>query len=482
MRLHDVDAANIEKRDALGTRRRGHEDTQNLASTAFHGGLETGREIAGVDSVEDLADVLALLGIISGLGSGIKGIRRLLGRHRGIFHPLIVLLDELVLLPAVGVQDRAEDAQAFQLAVLRIDELIISGLRGAHGRLDVLQDPKHLGTEGLQSGLREKPLGIRPELVENGLLLRNGILGCCVLIQLAQVGGNGVVTGQARVDTEGLHLAVRSSHGGPPLVLLDLLEADGQVMVELLGGHGDLLEHLFGLNHLGKHPLIGSLEIRDQPLDAALKQQRVLDLESIQERRRKLLIVRGQTLQRLYRHTIGCEFCASDLGLKLGRPGGHPVLGTGDIAHLLHVLNSRPIALVVVDAAELGRIAGHHQDLLEGVELHAIQIRNGPQGRRHLLLVPRRNGLEGNADPLNRTPEEIHQEREFVRTVNDGRSREGDHFAVNCGIEALVELASELRLVDDAGDEVVDLINDDHATRIRVRTVLRNILCDIRRG
>ena len=122
------------------------------------------------------------------------------------------------------------------------------------------------------------------------------------------------------------------------------------------------------------------------------------------------------------------------------------------------------------------RIPRHEKILLECVELDRVHLGDIAKDSPHLLFVPCRNGLDGNRNPLDGSTDEIHEVGDFVRTVNDGRSGEGDHFAVNCVVEALVEFARELRFVDDSGDEVMDLINDDHATRIRVRTIRRDIL------
>ena len=482
VRLHDVNPTHVQERNALSTRRRGHEETEDLLAPTLHRRLETGGEIAGITPIENLANQLTLLGIITGLRACEEGIRRLLGGHGRILDPLIVLLRDLVLLPAVGVEDCPKDAQAFEFAILRIHELIVPALGRSHRGLDVFQHPEHLGTECLEGFLGEEPLGIRTELVQDDLLVGNRILGRRIFVELAHVGRDGVVAGQTRVHAEGLHLLVICSNRRATLVLLDLLEPNVEVVVELLGRHRNLLEHGFRLNHLRKHPLIGSLEIGDKTLNPALKEKRVLDLESVEEHRCELLVVCREALELFDRHTLNRKFSTPNLRLKRGLPRGDPILGTRDVGHLRLVLNGHPVSLLVVDAAEVGRIPGHKQVLLERVVLHRVEVGDSAQDARHLLLIPCGNGLDRNCNAFNRSAEEVHEEGKLVRTINDGRPGEGDHFAVSCVVDALVELASELRFVDDSGDEVMDLINDDHATRIRVRTVLRDILCDIRRG
>ena len=148
---------------------------------------------------------------------------------------------------------------------------------------------------------------------------------------------------------------------------------------------------------------------------------------------------------------------------------------------VFHILDGNPITLVVVDTAKLGRIACQQNILLDGVELNGIHIRNRTQQRRHPLLIPRGNRTHRNHNPFNGSTQKIHQICDLVRAIDDWRSRKCHHLAILCCIEDIIELPCDLRRVRDTGDEVMDLINDDHAVVIRIRAVLRDILAYVRR-
>ena len=194
--------AHVFEIDALGAARGGHENREHLLGSPGRNALSNGLGVLGVLGLQTLIVFVKneshnalFLGVLL---AGIKGKGQLGGVHLGALPVLAALLDELVLLKAVGLQNRSQHPQPFQLAVVGVDELVVVSLLENVG-----QNFGHLGRASGETGGPQKLVGALLELGEKGGLV--GLLGLVhrLLVgnQCIKVVRDGVVARQAGEDS-----------------------------------------------------------------------------------------------------------------------------------------------------------------------------------------------------------------------------------------------------------------------------------------
>ena len=92
-------------------------------------------------------------------------------------------------------------------------------------------------------------------------------------------------------------------------------------------------------------------------MNASLEQLCVFHLKSVQEQGRKLFVDGRQRIKDFSRDTVQRKFSSTNIGLKLGSPGIHPVGRRGCKWKVFHILNGDSVTLFIVDTSEIGRIA-----------------------------------------------------------------------------------------------------------------------------
>ena len=125
------------------------------------------------------------------------------------------------------------------------------------------------------------------------------------------------------------------------------------------------------------------------------------------------------------------------------------------------------------------RIACHHDILLDCVEFDGVHIRQSLERSLHLLFVPCGCLHKGNGDPLNWSTQKVHQIRNLVGAIDHRCARQTDNLTIRSLVDGIVEPARNLGGVHDTRDQIVDLINDDHAV---VERICREATFGIRGG
>ena len=114
------------------------------------------------------------------------------------------------------------------------------------------------------------------------------------------------------------------------------------------------------------------------------------------------------------------------------------------------------------------RVASDQHILLHRIELDCIHVRQCLECRLHFLLVPRRCLGKGNGDPFNGSTQQIHEIRNLVGAIDDGRARQPDNLAVGGLVHCIVESAGNLGGIDDTRNQVMNLVDNDHAIVERI--------------